>query len=200
MGLIQGLAMFRKQSLLVAVAAALSGCGSAGLSPLAFTGADLHPSLVALPVQELPSHIPRSLLRTNPQLSTEADFVEAVARGGSQGGRFDSRGVRAALYAVYRDDDNITVGVYGMEAESEAEADRREDALRAIWAYNDRANRTRVHRGGNVVAVVFSHPATPAHWEAVNEAIAERIGAAKPPAELVPPASAVPPAAARGGP
>ena len=174
--------MFRRLALLCGVGLTLSGCGTTGLSALAVDGPDLHPSLVALPVPELPLHVPHALLRSNPQHSADADFVAAVARGGSQGGRLDAQGVQEALYAVYRDEDDVTIGVYGMETESAHEADRREARLREIWAHNARADRTRVHRGGNVLAVVFCHPATPAHWDAVNDFIAERIGAPEQPA------------------
>lgn len=132
---------------------------------------ELHEALVAVPVDGLPLHVPHDLLRENPQLSTEPEFVEAVARGSSQG-RLGSDGVRAALYAVYQEESQI--GVYGLEAESSADADRLEPLLREIWARNASLERARVHRRGDVLLVVWNAPHTPPSWEDVNAALAGR--------------------------
>ena len=68
------------------------------------------------------------------------------------------------------------IGVYGLEAASTEDADRREQLAREVWAVNASVDRARVHRGGNVIAVVWCAELTPACWEDVNAAIAARLG------------------------
>ncbi len=167
--------MIRKMILAASVGLLIAGCGGSGLIPLVLDGHDLHASLVTQHLDDGPHrHVPRDVLRDNPQLSTEAEFVEAIARSGSQG-RLGSEGIRAALYALYQGDSQI--GFYGLEAESTAEADRREILLRDIWAYNVSLDRARVHRGGKVLVVVWNDIVSASCWEAVNAVVVERLGA-----------------------
>ena len=151
----------------------LSACGTSGLNTLVLDGHELHESLETLQVDDVPLHVPRAVLRDNPQLSTDTEFVEAVVRGGSQG-QLGGEGIRAALYAVYRGQSDV--GIYGLEAESAADANRLEGLLRGIWAMNASLDRARVHRGGEVLVVMWNAPATPSCWEAVNAAVVERLG------------------------
>ncbi len=133
--------------MLLAASAGLlcAGCGTSGLQPLVLDGNELDASLVTQQIDEVPHlHVPRAVLHDNPQLSTDAEFVEAIARCGSQG-QLGGEGIRAALYALYRGEDEV--GFYGLEAASTAEADRRESLMRGIWAHNESLNRARVHRG-----------------------------------------------------
>jgi len=104
------------------------------------------------------------------------EFVETVSRGASQG-RLDGEGIRAALYAHYLGPDEIDLGLYGLEAETTADADRREAAVRAIWAYNEKLDRARVHRSGTSLVVLWHAGVSPACWEAVNARVAERLAA-----------------------
>ena len=114
------------------------------------------------------------MLRDNPQLSTDAEFVETIARAASQG-RLGGAGVRAALYAFYLGESNL--GFYGLEAASTADADRFEGALRGIWAYNERPGRARVHREDKALVVVWHDGVSTSCWEAVNTRIVERLAA-----------------------
>lgn len=150
----------------------LVACKNDGLESLLLDGPELHESLVTLHVDELPLHV----LRENPQLSTDAAFVEAVARGSSQG-RLDSEGIRAAFYAVYRDESGVDVGFYGLQAASTAEAGRREELLRDIWALNTSLERARVYRSGELLVVAWNGPVSPSCWGAVSSVVAERLGA-----------------------
>ena len=162
-----------KRTLAALFSLLVTACASPGLQPLVFEGHELHPSLAPLSLEAMPLHIPHALLRENPQWSEEPAFVRAVARGGSQG-RLDSRGMRAALYGVYRGESDI--GLYVLEAESVEVARRREKLLRDIWQVNVSFERARVHRGGKVLIVAWNAPSTPACWEEVNAALVERLG------------------------
>jgi hypothetical protein len=150
---------------------ASAGCSASELAPLVLEGHELHNSLVTRELSEI-RHVPRSVVGGNPYLSAGSEFVEAIARGGSQG-RLDGRGVRLALYAFYGAESDL--GFYGLEAASEADADRLEDALRGVWAHNVRLNRARVHRGNLVLVVVWHDGVSLDCWEAVNSGIAERL-------------------------
>ena len=156
----------------VATSLLLSACGTRGLEALVLEGPDLHESLVTLDLGDLPLHVPHAVLHSNPQLSIVPDFVDAVSRSSSQG-QLDSEGIRAALYAVYRGE--TEVGLYGLEAMSATEADRREQLIRNIWVKNVSLDRARIHRGGNTIIVVWCARLTPSCWEAVNAVIAERL-------------------------
>ena len=114
------------------------------LASLVLEGHQLHASLQTRQlgsVQDLPTGITSP---ENPHVSSDREFVEAVARGGSQG-RHDGAGMRAALFARYWTGEN-EIGFYGLEAESDAHADQRENWLRETWAYNARLDRASVHR------------------------------------------------------
>jgi hypothetical protein len=138
---------------------------------LVLEGHELHNSLVTGELSEI-RHVPRSVVGGNPYLSDDPEFVEAIGRGSSQG-RLDGKGVRLALYAFYGAESDL--GFYGLEAASEADADRLEDALRGIWAMNVRLDRARVHRENLVLVVVWHDGVTLDCWEAVNSVIAERL-------------------------
>ena len=114
--------------------------------------------------------VPRVALRDNPQLSTDAEFVESIASSGSQG-RLGGEGIRAALYALYRGESEV--GFYGLEAESTADADRFESLLRGVWAHNGSLHRARVHRGGKVLVVVWTDGVSASCWKAVNGVVVE---------------------------
>ena len=62
-------------------------------------------------------------------------------------------------------------------ASSPADADRIEERVQKIWAKNASLGRARVHRNGTIIVGVWNAPAEPACWEAVNEAVAERLAA-----------------------
>lgn len=161
---------------LVASLGLLLATGSTnGLSPLVLEGRELHPSLTTRKLDDHPiRHVPRSVLRENPQHSTDAEFVRAIASSGSQG-KLSGEGIRSALYALYVGE--AEVGFYGLEAASAADADRLEDALREIWSHNVSIDRARVHRGGSVLVVVWTDGVSPEIWKAVNAGVAQRLPA-----------------------
>ena len=105
-------------------------------------------------------------------ISADPEFVEAVGRGSSQG-RLDGKGVRLALYALYGAERDL--GFYGLEAASQADVDRLEDALRGVWAHNVGLDRARVHRGNLALVVVWHDGVSLDCWEAVNSGIAQRL-------------------------
>jgi hypothetical protein len=119
-------------------------------------------------------HVARAVLRDNPHLSTDSEFVDAIAHSASQG-RLGGEGIRAALYALYLGEREL--GLYGLEAASSTDADRLEDALRGIWAYNESLGRARVHREGKVLVVLWNDGVSPSCWEAVNAGVVERLTA-----------------------
>ena len=153
--------------------AACSTRGS-GLDSLVFEGHELHASLKTRPLEDSARHVPRSALPGNPHASTNAGFVAAIARSGSQG-RLGGEGIRSALFAIYRGKSDL--GFYGLEAASAAEADRREEAVRDIWAHNVRLGRAQVHRKGLAIVVVWTDGVSPECWEAVNARVVERLTA-----------------------
>lgn len=134
-----------KRFLAVSLDLFLAACSTSGLSPLVLEGRELHPSLVTRQLDDDPIRpVPRSVLRGNPQHSTDAEFVQAIASSGSQG-KLGREGIRSALYALYLGDGEV--GFYGLEAASAADANRLEDALREIWSHNMSIDHARVHRG-----------------------------------------------------
>lgn len=144
-----------------------------GLARLVLKGRDLHPSLITRRLDEnTVRHVRRKVILGNPQHSTDAEFIEAIARSGSQG-KLGGEGIRSALYALYFGDREI--GFYGLEAASEADANRLEDVLRKTWAHNESIDRARVHRGGSLLVVVWTDGVSPEVWGAVNAAVVNRL-------------------------
>jgi hypothetical protein len=153
----------------------LAGCAPSALGPLVVDGQELHASLVTRKLEDTSRlHVARAVLRDNPYLSTDAEFVDAIAHGASQG-RLGGEGIRAALYALYFGESEL--GLYGLEVASTADADRLEGALRGIWAYNESLGRARVHREGKVLVVLWNDGVSPSCWEAVNAGVVERLTA-----------------------
>ena len=153
----------------------LAGCARSGLSPLVLDGQELHASLVTRKLKDVAKHDLAPVVRDNPYLSTDTEFVDVLARIASQGRLAGGEGVRAALYARYRGENDV--GLYGLEATSPADADRIEGVLRAIWAHNERLGIARVHREGRVLVVVWCYGKSPSCWEAVNARVVERLTA-----------------------
>ena len=150
-----------------------AACSASGLSPLVLEGPELHPSLATIHLNDNTTrHVSRSVLRMNPQHSTDTEFVRAITRSGSQG-NLGEEGIRSALYALYRGQSEV--GFYGMEAASADDADRLEKALRGIWARNIGINRAQVHRSGLVLVVVWTDGVPSEVWEAVNAGVAARL-------------------------
>lgn len=115
------------------------------------------------------------VLPNNPHLSKNDDFIEATARGASQG-RLDGDGMRAALYARYATN-RSSIGFYGLEAESAADADKREKALHEIWAYNAGLDRAIVRRRDSTLVVVWiwTDGPLPEYWDAVKDIVDKRL-------------------------
>ncbi len=165
-----------KQLVSVVLVLSLAACSRSGLRPLILDGHELHPALTTPKIGDQPvRHVPRQVLLENPQHSTDADFIRAIASSGSQG-KLGGEVIRSALYALYVDDGDV--GLYGLEAASKADADWLEDALREIWSHNVSINRAQVHRGGLVLVVVWTDGVSPQVWEAVNAGVAARLDAA----------------------
>lgn len=154
----------------------LTGCSTreSALNSLLLEGHELHASLHTREIDDSVRHVPLDLIPGNPRVSTNAEFVAAIARSGSQG-TLGREGISAALYALYREEREL--GFYGLEAVSVADADLREKALRDIWAYNVRMGLAQVHRKGLVLVVVWSDGVSPGCWEAVNARVVERLSA-----------------------
>ena len=152
----------------------LAGCATTGgLESLVLEGHELHVSLEPKPLSGANHGVPQGV-RENPHFSTDADVVEAITRNASQGQR-GGDGLRAALFALYRSEKEL--GFYGVETESNEEADRVEGRLREIWSVNVGHDIARVHRGGRVFVVVWHDGVSPDCWQAVNDGLAERLGA-----------------------
>lgn len=152
----------------VVVRASTSGLGS-----LVVDGHELHASLKTRQIDDSIRHLPPGVFPPeNPHLSTDAGFVEAIARSGSQG-RLGREGIRSVLYALYVGEKEL--GFYGLEAASAADANQREDALRKIWTKNVSLDRARIHREGLVLVVVWTDGVSPECWEAVNASVIERL-------------------------
>jgi hypothetical protein len=140
---------------------------------LVLEGRELHTSLRTRRLDSIRDLPPGVVPSSNPQLSTDKQFVQAIARSSSQGS-LGGEGIRSALYARYAAGER-EVGVYGLEADSDAGANQGENALREIWAHNERLDLARVHRKGLVLVVVW-HSGVPSEcWEAVNARLVERL-------------------------
>jgi len=123
----------KKLLLLLGFLLAVCSTRGSGLDSLSLQGHELHASLKMRQLDDSLRHVPRALIPRNPHVSTNAGFVEVIARCGSQG-KLGKEGIGSALYAVYRDKSEL--GFYGLEAVSALYADWREAAVRKIWANN----------------------------------------------------------------
>ena len=149
--------------------------GEWGLDSLVFEGHELHASLRTREPDHRNRHLPAGVVPPgNPHLSTDAEFVEAIARTGSQG-TLGREGIRSALYALYVGEKEL--GFYGLEAESVADANQREDALREIVANMVSLDRMRFYRAGLVLLVVWHDGVSPECWSSVNARVVERLNA-----------------------
>jgi hypothetical protein len=153
----------------------LAGCAPSALRPLVVDGQELHGSLVTRKLKDAARLHLAPVLRDNPYLSTDAEFVDVIAQIASQGRLGGGEGIRAALYALYLGESEL--GLYGLEAASPADADRLEGVLRGIWAHNESLGRARVHREGRVLVVAWNNGVSPSCWEAVNARVVERLTA-----------------------
>ena len=162
------------KKLLLLLGFLITACSTwgSGLGSLVLEGPELHASLKTRPLDDSVRHVPRALLPGNPHVSTNADFVAAIATCASQG-RLGREGVRSALYAVYRDKKEL--GFYGLEAESAADANRLEDTIRKVMSHNVRLGMMQVHRQGLVLVVVWTDGVSPECWKAVNAKVVERL-------------------------
>src|SRR5690242_9883346 len=123
---------------LVAALALLAGCQPGGLGSLVINGPELCASLVTVGLEDAAKGQLAPVLRDNPSLSTDREFVDVLARYASQGRLGGGEGVRAALYALYRGEGRGRVGLYGLEAVPPADADRLEGVVRAMNAFAER--------------------------------------------------------------
>ncbi len=149
---------------------------SFSLESLLLDGHELHITLQTQNIDQIRGIPSGMVLLENPHRSTDTAFVNATARGGSQG-RLDGMGMEAALYARYTDGKS-EIGFYGLTAESDEVADKREQAIRDIWAHNNRLDRTHVYRKGQVLLVVWiwTKDELPASWSVVQTKVKERMG------------------------
>ena len=145
------------------------------LGSFVLEGLELHPSLRTCELDSIRHLPPGVLLPANPHLSIDDEFVASVARSSSQG-RLDRDGIHAVLYARYTTDES-EIGIYGLEAESDTDAEEREKTLREIWAYNGSLNRARVHRKGLVLVVIWHDGVSPECWESANSSVVKRLNA-----------------------
>jgi hypothetical protein len=146
---------------------------SNNLTALILEGSELHPTLETRRLEaSTVRHVRRRVIAQNPQHSTSAEFIEAIARSGTQG-KFSGEGIGSALYALYFGEKEL--GFYGLEAVSEADANRWERVLRKTWSHNERLGRARVHREGLALVVVWTDGASPDVWEAVNSVVENRL-------------------------
>ena len=136
-----------------------------GLGSLLLEGHEFHRLLKTRHIDDSVRHVPRALIPENPHLSTNAPFVEAIARNASQES-LDREGIRSALYALYHEKSEL--GFYGLEAVSATDADLWEEALRKAWANNARQGLAQVHRNGLLLTVVWTDGVSPECWEAVK--------------------------------
>gem|GEM_PF-4266669 len=145
------------------------------LYSLIFEGHELHASLTTCGTEQPARHMSRAMvLPTNPYISTDGEFVEAVAGSTSMGRRRTRDGFRSALYACYGNKKGIVL-LRGLEAESAIDADWRETALRKIWDHNVKVNRAMVHRKGLLLVVVWHEGLSLEHWNAVNRNVTARL-------------------------
>jgi hypothetical protein len=166
----------RTQLLLAWSLLILAGCAPReALGPLVIDGPELHASLATRKLEDAAKLRLAGVLPDNPYLSTDREFVDAIAQISSQSRLAGGEGIHAALYALYLGERQL--GLYGLEAASAADADRIEGVLRKIWAHNDRLGRARVHRENKVLVVAWHDGVSPSCWEAVNAKVVERLTA-----------------------
>lgn len=159
---------------LLVVAGCARGVPSA-LRPLVVEGPELHASLATQKLEDAAKLYLAPVLRANPYLSADPEFVNLLARMASQDRLRGGAGIRTALYGLYLGES--AVGLYGLEAASAADADRIEGVLRGIWAHNEGLERARVHREDMVLVVAWNNGVSPSCWEAVNAEVVERLTA-----------------------
>lgn len=147
--------------------------GQPNLQSLVIPGNELHESLDAKQLDSI-RHLPRDMrLPENPHQSADNEFVLAVSRASSQG-RLNREGIATAFYGIY-DDGQTDIGIYGLQAESERAADQREKSLREIWAHNGRFDRSRVHRQGCILVVIWHDGVAKDCWEAINSTVKAKL-------------------------
>lgn len=112
----------------------------------------------------------------NPYLSTDGEFVQAMARGGGSEGLAETGFVPRSSPVTLPV--KASWGFTGLEAETGADAEEREQVLREIRACNGRLGRSRVHRRGRVLPVVRHDDVFPESRESVNAAEVEHLNAA----------------------
>lgn len=151
----------------------LTSCASSPLSPLVLEGRELHASLVNAKFEDAARLALAPVLRANPYLSSDSAFVHVMAQVASQARLGDGAGIRTALYALYRAETNL--GIYGLEAATSGDADRIEGVLRAIWSHNTSLDIVRVHRNGQLFAVVWHDGVSHECWEAANTVVENRL-------------------------
>ena len=146
---------------------------ASSLDSLVFEGYEAHPLLVTKPLSDRPvRHVRGDVVKSNPQLSSDAEFIRAIAASGSQG-RLDGEGVHSALYALYVAERET--GLYGLEAASAADADSLEESLREVWSHNESIGRARVHRRGLILIVVWNDGVSREIWDAINASVTKRL-------------------------
>lgn len=162
------------KKLLVLLGFLIAACPAwgSGLASLVLEGDELHASLKTPQIDDSDQHMPRALIPRNPHVSTNAAFVAAVIRNASRSS-LDTEGIRSALYALYREENDL--GFCGLEAVSAADADRWEEAMHKIWAHNVRLGLAQVHRKGLVLVLVWTHGVSPECWKAANAKVVERL-------------------------
>ncbi len=139
------------------------------LGAIALSGPELYKHLKTHPSTSI-RHLSKSInMRRNPSISLDSDFVTAVAGSSSQG-RLKPGGIRAALYGYYKEG-TVDLGIYGLEATSPAAADKREKEIRAIWAFNAKVDRVRIHRKGLILVVIWHDGVSDECWASVNESV-----------------------------
>lgn len=162
------------QILLLVLGLLIAACSmwGSGLDSLMLEGSELYASLRTRQIDDSDQHMPRALVPGNPHVSTNAAFVAAVVRNASRSS-LGTKGIHSALYALYREANDL--GFCGLEAESAADADRWEDAVRKIWARNVLLGLAEVHRKGLVIVLVWTQGVSPECWEAANAKVVERL-------------------------
>lgn len=143
------------------------------LESLIFKGSDLHPSLITQPIDKSSRFFPNgSLPPDNPHISHDAQFIEAVARRGSQA-RLGNEGVISALYAVYTGKKDL--GIIGLEAMTITEAEQREKMLRKIWVKNIKLARAFVTRKNTTIILLWNDGVSEEVWEAVKTRVIKQL-------------------------
>lgn len=105
-------------SLLLAGCASSASSSPSALGPLVVDGQDLHASLVKRKLKDAAILQLVLVLRDNPYLSMDVEFVDVMARIASLGQLGGGEGICAALFALYLGESEL--GLYGLEAASPA--------------------------------------------------------------------------------